>query len=106
MVKGLSKILLIVMILLFIASYIVSTSGYYEYALRGKNVISSDKIKEFEDDIKNNKEIDLKNYMDNKNEDYSNKMTDLVYNISSGSNKIAKKAIKYIFKKLSMFLED
>lgn len=105
MVKGLSKIILIIILLLFIASYIISSSSYYEYASRGKNVISSDRIQEFEEDIKNNIEIDLKDYMDTKEEDYSNKITDIVYNISNGSNKVAKKAIKYLFKKLSSFVE-
>ena len=105
MIKGLSKIILIIILLLFITSYVISSSPYYEYANRGKNVISNDRIQEFEEDIKNNVEIDLKDYMDKKEDDYSNKITDFVYNISNGSNKVMKKAIKYLFKKLSSFVE-
>lgn len=105
MLKGLSKILLIIVLLMFMSSYIVSTSDYYEYTKRNKNVISGDRIKEFEEDIKNNIEIDMKDYMDNKEEDYSNKITDFVYNISDNSNKIAKKTIRYLFKKISVFVE-
>jgi hypothetical protein len=38
--------------------------------------------------------------------DYSNKITNLVYNISDSSNKLARKTIKYIFKKLASLVED
>jgi hypothetical protein len=69
-------------------------------------VITSDKIKEFEDDVKNNKDIDIKNYIDNDEVDYSNKITRLVYNISSSSNKITKKTFRYLFKKLSSLMEE
>lgn len=106
LIKGLSKIILIIILLLFTASYIISSSGYYEYNIREKNVITNDRIKEFEEDIKNNKEIDLKDYIENDKEDYSNNITNIVYNISNSSNKLAKKTIKYLFKKLGSFIDE
>jgi hypothetical protein len=38
--------------------------------------------------------------------DYSNKITNLVYNLSDNSNKLARKTIKYLFKKLGSLVED
>ena len=85
---------------------VISESGYYEYTIKQKTVITNEKIKEFETDVKNNENIDLKEYLSKDEIDYSNKFTNLVYNISDNSNKLARKAIKYIFKKLGSLVED
>ena len=104
--KSIIKIIFIFTIIIFIASYLISESGYYEYTMKQKTVITNEKIKEFENDIENNKNIDLKEYLNKEEIDYSNKFTNLVYNISDKSNKIARQTIKYIFKKLSSLVED
>ena len=104
--KKLIKLIIIILVLVFISSYMISESGYYEYAMQQKTVITNDKIKEFEQDIKDNKNIDLIKYLDNEQIDYSNKITNIVYNISDNSNKLARKAIKYIFKKLGSLIEE
>lgn len=103
--KKLTKFIITIIVIIFIASYIISESGYYEYTMQQKTIITNEKIKEFEQDIKNNKEIDLIEYLEGQ-QDYSNTFTTLVYNISDNSNKIARKAIKYLFKKLGSLVED
>ena len=104
--KKIIKLIISIIVIIFVASYIISSSGYYEYTMKQRTVITNEKIKEFENDIKNNENIDLKEYLDKQEIDYSNKFTTLVYNISDNSNKLAKKAIKYLFKKLSVLVED
>jgi len=104
--KSIIKILFIIILTIFIASYFISESGYYEYTIKQQTVITNEKIKEFENDIKNNENIDLKEYLSKEEIDYSNKITNLVYNISDNSNKLARKTIKYIFKKLASLVED
>lgn len=104
--KKIVKLISITIILIFIASYMIAESGYYEYTMQRRTIITNEKIKEFEEDVKNNKEIDLKNYLDKEEIDYSNKITTLVYNISDNSNKLARKTIKYIFKKLGSLVEE
>lgn len=104
--KKITKFIVLMVVILFIASYIISESGYYEYTIQQRTVITNDKIKEFEEDIKNNENVDLLDYLNEDKIDYSNKITTLVYNISNSSNKIARKAIKYIFKKLGSLVED
>ena len=104
--KKIIKLLSLLIIIAFISSYIIASSGYYEYTMQRRTIITNEKIKEFEEDVKNNKEIDLKNYLDKEEIDYSNKITTLVYNISENSNKLARKTIKYIFKKLGSLVEE
>ncbi|MBQ2873504.1 MAG: hypothetical protein IJE89_05855 [Bacilli bacterium] len=104
--KKISKLIIIIIIIVFISSYLISESGYYEYTMQQRTIITNEKIKEFEEDIKNNKDIDLKEYLDKEEIDYSNAFTNLVYNISDNSNKLARKAIKYLFKKLGSLVED
>lgn len=104
--KTITKLIIILLIIVFSTSYIISESGYYEYTMKQRTVITNEKIKEFESDIKNNENIDLKEYLSKDEIDYSNKFTNLVYNISDSSNKLTRKAIKYIFKKLGSLIED
>ena len=84
----------------------IASTGYYEYTMRERTIITNEKIKEFEEDIKNNENIDIKDYFEKEEIDYSNKITNLVYNISDNSNKLARKAIKYLFKKLGSLVEE
>lgn len=84
----------------------ISESGYYEYTMQQRSVITNEKIKEFEQDIKNNKEIDLIKYLSDDDINYSNKITTFVYNISDNSNKIARKVIKSLFRKLGTLIEE
>ena len=98
--------ILIIIILIYIASYYVANSGYYEYHLQEKTVLTNEKIKEFEDDVRNNRNIDIKDYVVSEEVDYTNKISNLVYDISNMSNNVARKCIKAIFKRLSYLVED
>ena len=104
--KKITKLIIIIIVIVFISAYMISESGYYEYTMQQRTIITNDKIKEFEQDIKDNKDIDLIDYIDNEEINYSNKITNLVYGISNNSNKLARKAIKYLFKKLSTLVEE
>ena len=104
--KKITKFIITIIVIVFISSYIITESGYYEYTLGQRTIITNEKIKEFEQDIKDNKDIDLVDYLDKDELDYSNAFTNLVYNISDNSNKIARKAMKYLFKKLGSLIED
>ena len=57
------KLIMLVIILVFICAYYISNSGYYEYELHKRVVLTEDKIAKFENDIKDGKNIDLKNYL-------------------------------------------
>ncbi|MBQ3021151.1 MAG: hypothetical protein IJD92_02865 [Bacilli bacterium] len=94
------KILLVLFIIYF-CLYLMNNLGYYN--INSKNVVlTNEKIKEFEDDIKNGENIDIKNYI-NDNINYKNTYSNLGYNLSLGIDNIFNKGIKKvskIFKKL------
>ncbi len=104
--KKTPKYILIIIILIYIVSYYVANSGYYEYHMQEKPILTNDKIKEFEQDVKNNENIDIKDYLAYEEIDYTNKLTNLVYNISTKGNEVTKKCLKLLFKKLSYLVED
>ena len=74
--------------------------------MQEKTILTNEKIKEFELDVKNNENIDIKDYLDNEEVDYTNKLTNLVYNASLKGNEVTKKCLKLIFKRLSYLVED
>lgn len=97
---------MIIIILIYICSYYIANSGYYEYDLQKRTILTNEKIKEFETDVKNNKDIDLKNYLEYEEIDYSNKITNIVYNTSDTGTKLIRKLVKYVFKKIGHLVED
>ena len=63
--------ILFILFLIYISLYIAGVSGYYENKVNSEIVLTEESIKEFESDIKNNKDIDLKKYTKVNNKDYS-----------------------------------
>ena len=99
-------IIMLVIILVFICAYYISNSGYYEYELKQKTLLTNEKIKEFEQDIKNNQNIDIKTYLDPEDTNYSNKLTNAIYQLSDKGNHLMRSGMKAIFKKLSALIDD
>ena len=90
----------------FIGIYISNKNGYNEYEKHKRVELTNKEIQKFEEDIKNNKEVDIKDYLVNEEVDYTNRFTRLMYGISDNGNKLARKIIKGLFKKLSYLVED
>ena len=89
---------LIILIIIFSSLYIAMESGYYDSKL-GKNVeLTEEKIKEFEQDVKDGKDIDIKDYLKEDYKDYSSKMSKAGMNISSNTEKFMTKGISNLFK--------
>ena len=65
------KIIFIFLFVIFLTMYISVGSNYYEYELHKKVMLTNEDIKKFEDDVKNNKEVDIDNYISSR-VDYSN----------------------------------
>ena len=58
------KFIIMIILLVFICSYYVSNSGYYEYHMQERTILTNEKIKEFERDVEKNKDIDIKDYLE------------------------------------------
>ena len=60
-----------ILFIIYIIFYISVESGYYDANITRKTVLTNEKIKAFEQDIKNNKPISLDNYYQEDDKDYS-----------------------------------
>ena len=76
------KTLFILVFLLFLALFIASKKGYYEKSVKDKTYLTNKKLKEFEKDISEGKNVDAKDYFP-KEVDYSNVFTKSANNISN-----------------------
>lgn len=74
-IKKIIKYFGIIVFLIFMFSYFLCYSGYYEYNLQRKRDLTSEQIKRFESDVKKGNDIDLNGYLTEGIVDYSNSLT-------------------------------
>ncbi len=92
--KKIVKILFIIVVVLFLITFI-NRNNYYD----NSNILSNNAIKQFEKDLQEGKNINPTNYIVKK-KDYNNNLTRISLKISkiieTTFNKTLKKALKYI----------
>ena len=76
----------------------------YEKRQSDKVLLTNQMIEEFEEDIKEGKDISIEDYL-KEEEDYSTRSSKLSLSISSKAEHIVDSAIKFIFKKLGSVVE-
>ena len=91
--------IIIILFVIFIALYISQSSGYYEYEQYKKVALTNEQIKQFEEDIKKGKNIDLKDYAGETKKEYGNK-------ISNAGLKLSQKIEDYVHKFISGAFES
>ena len=64
-----------VLFLIYISLNIAMSAGYYEAKLNEKTTLTEEKIKQFENDVRNGLEVDINDYVVEKNRDFSNNTT-------------------------------
>lgn len=92
---------LIFLFVIFITIYIFYGNSYYNYDLHKKVELTNEQIEKFENDIKNNNNIDINNYIGNTEEDYSNNISDLGLSFSNFTSKYVKEGIKGVLNIIS-----
>lgn len=90
------KIIFIFLFVIFLTMYISVGSNYYEYELHKKVMLTNEDIKIFEDDVKNNKVVDIDNYISSR-VDYSNSFSKASTKVSKETKKYIKQGIEGIF---------
>ncbi len=98
--KKLVKFCFGLLILVFLCSYFIEISGYYEYNLANKKNLTEEQIKKFESDVKEGKDIDLNHYLEDTKIDYSNKLTKTTSATNLKLNEYLKNFIANTFKVL------
>ena len=91
---------IVISFIIFLIIYFTKETGYYEYKLYTKTKLTEESIYKFEQDIKNNKDLTLNDYVVNEYVDYSNsfsnagcKLGNLIENIM---NLCIKKSLKLL----------
>lgn len=101
-----SKILLILICFSFVVSYIIYQTGYYEYKLQNRAVLTKEQMEQFETDVNEGKDVTLNDYLIDNYVDYSNKLTNITVKVNNKVNKYIKKSIEGVFKLLNKFVQD
>lgn len=101
---NLKKFFLILLIISFLGLYFAYTNGYYEKEKAKKIQMTNSQIEKFEEDIKNNEEILLKNYLET-NKKYQTKTSEISLKIANKAENIVSSSIKFIFQKLGKMIE-
>lgn len=106
MKKNLIKIVLSLIVLSFIISYIIYETGYYEYKLQNRMVLTKEQMEKFENDVNNGLDVTLNDYIIDENIDYTSNLTEFTAKINNKTSKYVKKSIELIFKKLNKLVSD
>lgn len=99
------KYLLLVLFMMYFAIFVMVNLGYYEYASYKKKVFTEDQIARYEEDIKNNVDIDIEDYLVDE-EDFQDRPKRIGLKISEFISKSCKKSVSEIFKFLNDVLEE
>ena len=102
--KIFSKILLALFIS-FLAIYISSATGYYEFEQHNRMVLTEEKIKEFEQDVADGKEVDIKSYIVSDIPNYENAVSKLGNKISTQFESFIQNGIESTFSFLNKMLQ-
>lgn len=100
------KVFFYVSLVSFVALYLSQATGYYEFELHKKMVLTEEKIKQFEADVAAGKKVDIENYLDVETKDYSSRVSDMGYNISSTIGKYIKGGLDGMFKALNKIVQE
>ncbi len=96
----------IILFIIFVTVYILYNSGYYEYELHKKVELTNEQIEKFENDVKNNKDIDISDYTGNSTNDYSNAFSDVSASFSNFTSKYVKKGINGVFTIIGRLMQE
>ena len=89
----------------FLAIYVSSATGYYEFEQHNKMVLTEEKIREFEQDVAEGKEVDIKNYIVNDKPNYQNNVSKFGNTVSVKLESFVQSGLEATFTFLSKLLE-
>lgn len=88
--------LLGILFILYISLTIAISTGYYEAKLSEKTTITNEAIRQFEEDVRNGKSVDINDYLTDNYQDYSNQTTKVGYAFSSAIEDFMSKGINEV----------
>ncbi len=103
--KSIAGLLMIVLVVLFLGLYVSQMTGYYEYTESRKTTLTEDAIKRFEQDVKEGKEINAQNYLEEE-ADYNNILSKFGMKLSSLIEQGFNKAMNGLFNEISKTISN
>ena len=94
----------LVLLIGFTAIYISEATGYYEFEQHNKKVLTEEKIKQFEEDVANGKNIDINDYVVTNEQNYETKLSKFGDKMSNKVEKFVVDGLNNTFKFLNSVL--
>ena len=104
--KRICKFVVICLFLSFVVSYVIEKTGYYEYNLQNKMIMTNEAMERFEKDVKEGKDVRREDYLVSTEKDYTSTLTKGTNKVSMKVNTLLKKGIEGMFRVLGSFVED
>ncbi len=89
----------------FLTLHIAGMSGYYEYELHKRVVLTEDKIAQFEQDVANGNMVDLKDYLSEEEINYSTNLSKAGLYLSDNFSIILKNTVEATFSFINRLVE-
>ena len=90
----------------FLTLFISNKYGYYEYKKHEQVTLTAEQIKQFENDVKDGKSVDIESYLSKTNPNYQTKLSQFGLNISNSISKIVKDGVEGIFSRINKLVEE
>lgn len=102
--KNILFYIFILFLIIYFSLYISIATGYYEVKNNNEMNITKEKMKEFENDINEGKNVNIDKYIKKDYTEYRNVVSDFGYGISSTVEFLVNRGIKYTFGFVSKLL--
>lgn len=89
----------------FLTLHVAGLSGYYEYELQKKVILTEDKIAKFEQDVAAGNMVDLKDYLTEEEVNYSTNLSKAGLYLSDNFSNILKNTVEAAFSFINRLVE-
>lgn len=100
------KYIFLSLFIAFIISYAIEKSGYYEYNLQNKVIMTNEAMAQFEKDLADGKDVTKEDYVVSTTKDYTSTLTRTTNKVSIKVNQFLKSGIEGVFKIVGTFIEE
>ena len=100
------KYIFLSLFIAFIISYAIEKSGYYEYNLQNKVIMTNEAMAQFEKDLADGKDVSKEDYVVSTTKDYTSTLTRTTNKVSIKVNQFLKSGIEGVFKIVGTFVEE
>ena len=100
------KGILVALFIVYITIYVSQLTGYYEYKNYQKTVLTEEQIEQFEQDVKEGKQVNVKDYVVNTNKNYQTNLSKIGMNLSNTISSWVNKGINSSFDFLVKLVDE